>query len=99
LTSIIDSFFRLLGAPSGKNAWLFWAVFGTAFAYKSCMFDIFTTKADGSPEFLISVSYLVQAQEIARGLSRIVPGGYFERVYDAEVLANWKASTAEARTN
>lgn len=66
------------------------------------MFDIFTTHADGSPQFVISVGYLGQAQEIARELSRLVPGecfGYFERTEEAEVIATWKGPKADALTN
>ena len=46
------------------------------------MFDVFTTHADGSPEFVVSVSRLTQAQEICCQLSCLAPGeyyGYFER--------------------
>jgi hypothetical protein len=50
------------------------------------MFDVFTTHADGSPELVVSVSRLTQAQEMACQLSCLVPGeyyGYFERTEDA----------------
>jgi hypothetical protein len=63
-----------------------WKSFGIALAFKSSMFDIFTTHADGSPQFVVSVKLLMQAQEMACQLSYVVPGeyfGYFERTQDA----------------
>jgi hypothetical protein len=41
------------------------------------MFDIFMAQADGRPQHLASVRCLTQAQEIARQLSSLIPGGYF----------------------
>ena len=51
------------------------------------MFNIFTSNADGSTQF-VSVGRLSQAQQIARELSHLVPGeyfGFFERIDGVEI--------------
>ena len=57
-------------------------LFGIPFAFNRVMFDMFMAHADGRPKHLMSVGYLIQAQEMARQLSSLIPGeyfGYFER--------------------
>ena len=67
------------------------------------MFDVFTTHADGSPEFVVSVSSLTQAQEMACQLSCLVPGeyyGYFERTEDAvEPVSRLEGRTEDMPNN
>jgi hypothetical protein len=66
------------------------------------MFDIFTSNADGSTQFVISVFRLSQAQEIARQLSNLVPGeyfGFFERIDEVDHVASWDGRRINARNN
>jgi hypothetical protein len=63
------------------------------------MFDIFATHQHGTTQLLVSVSCLTQAQDMACGLSRLIPGvyfGYFERVENITRVAAWEVR-AETR--
>jgi len=71
---------------------------------KNSMFDIFTitNRENGSTQFVISVSRLRQALEIAQELSRLFPGqyfGYFERMDDVEHIESSAGRRVEMLTN
>ena len=66
------------------------------------MFDIFTIQTDGGTQLVVSVSCLAQAQDVARGLSCLVPGeyfGYFERIENVKPVATPEGGTVETPNN